>query len=69
MAGDAGTSVKIGREIDEEGDFSVVSTSYAVGDALLGTNPVSSEPDSVLAVELTLKDLLVTFGIDDDTDL
>lgn len=33
MAGDDGTSVKIGREIDESSDFSVVSTSYAVGDA------------------------------------
>ncbi len=39
--------------------------SYAVGDVLLGTNPVSSEPKSVAAVERTLKDLLVTFGIDD----
>lgn len=38
--------------------------SYAVGDVLLGTNPVSSDPDSVAAVEQTLKDLLVTFGID-----
>ncbi len=38
--------------------------SYAVGDALLGTNPVSSDPASVAAVEGTLQDLLVTFGID-----
>lgn len=39
--------------------------SYAVGDVLLGTNPVSSDPDSVEAVQKTLQDLLVTFGIDD----
>ncbi len=39
--------------------------SYAVGDALLGTNPVSSEPASVLAIEQTLKDLLTTFQIND----
>lgn len=38
---------------------------YAVGDVLLGTNPVSSDPDSVLAVERTLQDLLETFGIAD----
>ncbi|WP_299465241.1 ethanolamine ammonia-lyase subunit EutB [uncultured Gimesia sp.] len=39
--------------------------SYAVGDVVLGTNPVSSEPESVRAVELVLRDLLVTFGIQD----
>jgi ethanolamine ammonia-lyase large subunit len=38
---------------------------YAVGDVLVGTNPVSSNPESVLAVELVLKDILTTFGIDD----
>ena len=38
---------------------------YAVGDVLLGTNPVSSAPESVAAVEDTLKDVLVTFGIED----
>ena len=37
--------------------------SYAVGDVLLGTNPVSSDPKSVAAVERTLQDLLATFGI------
>lgn len=37
--------------------------SYAVGDVLLGTNPVSSTTASVTAIELTLKDLLETFGI------
>ena len=37
--------------------------SYAVGDVLLGTNPVSSDPKSVAAVERTLQDLLTTFGI------
>lgn len=33
LSGDDGTSVKIGIEIDADSDFSVVSTSYAVGDA------------------------------------
>ncbi len=37
--------------------------SYAVGDVLLGTNPVSSTPQSVAAVEAALQDLLQTFGI------
>ncbi len=37
---------------------------YAVGDVLLGTNPVSSDPSSVAAVELVLQDVLKTFGID-----
>ena len=39
--------------------------SYAVGDVLLGTNPVSSDPNSVRAIERALQDLLVTFEIDD----
>jgi ethanolamine ammonia-lyase large subunit len=38
---------------------------YAVGDCLLGTNPVSSNPESVLAVQRTLQDVLETFGIAD----
>lgn len=37
---------------------------YAVGDVLLGTNPVSSTPESVAAVEATLRDVLITFGIE-----
>ena len=37
---------------------------YAVGDVLLGTNPVSSDPRSVAAVELVLQDILKTFEID-----
>jgi ethanolamine ammonia-lyase large subunit len=37
---------------------------YAVGDVLLGTNPVSSDPDSVEAIERTLQDILRTFEID-----
>ncbi len=37
---------------------------YAVGDVLLGNNPVSSEAASVLAIERTLQEVLVTFGID-----
>lgn len=39
--------------------------SYGVGDVLLGTNPVSSDPKSVAAVEHALKDLLSTFGIEE----
>ncbi|HRX80871.1 MAG TPA: ethanolamine ammonia-lyase subunit EutB, partial [Pirellulaceae bacterium] len=38
---------------------------FAVGDVVLGNNPVSSNPQSVATIEHTLKDLLVTFGIDD----
>ena len=38
--------------------------SYAVGDLLIGTNPVSSEVASVTAVQNALRDILVTFGID-----
>ncbi|GAB5528060.1 MAG: ethanolamine ammonia-lyase [Roseivirga sp.] len=39
--------------------------SYAVGDLVLGTNPVSSEPASVAAIEKTLNDILVTFDLED----
>ncbi len=39
--------------------------SYAVGDVVLGTNPVSSDPDSVAAVEAALLELRRTFGIED----
>jgi ethanolamine ammonia-lyase large subunit len=38
---------------------------YAVGDVLLGTNPVSSDPASVAAIERTLRDLLITFDLED----
>jgi ethanolamine ammonia-lyase large subunit len=38
--------------------------SYAVGDVVLGNNPVSSDPDSVLAIELALQDVLVSFGLE-----
>jgi ethanolamine ammonia-lyase large subunit len=38
---------------------------FAVGDVLLGTNPVSSEVASVRTVENTLRDVLETFGIAD----
>src|SRR6185503_3445242 len=37
--------------------------SYAVGDVVLGTNPVSSDPASVAAIEGTLQDLLTTFEL------
>lgn len=38
---------------------------YAVGDVLIGTNPVSSTPESVATVEAALKEILVTFQIAD----
>lgn len=37
--------------------------SYAVGDVLLGNNPVDSTPESVLKVELALKNIIETFGL------
>lgn len=36
---------------------------FGVGDLLLGTNPVSSEPEQVRRVEVTLRDVLATFGL------
>lgn len=41
------------------------SWSYAVGDLLLGTNPVSSEPKSVAKIEATLFDIITTFRLQD----
>ncbi len=38
---------------------------YAVGDVVLGNNPVSSDPKSVAAIERTLLDVLGTFGVFD----
>lgn len=38
---------------------------YAVGDVALGTNPVSSDPESVAAIERAFQELLVTFEIDE----
>lgn len=38
---------------------------YAVGDVVLGNNPVSSDPKSVAAIERTLRDLLQTFDLAD----
>ena len=38
--------------------------SYAVGDVVLGTNPVSSDVDQVAAIEVALRDLLATFGLE-----
>jgi len=37
--------------------------SYAVGDVVLGTNPVSSDVESVAAIERALADLLKNFGL------
>lgn len=39
--------------------------SYAVGDLVLGTNPVSSTPESVAQIEQTLHDIIVTFGLEE----
>ncbi|MEN0002885.1 MAG: ethanolamine ammonia-lyase subunit EutB [Bacteroidota bacterium] len=39
--------------------------SYGVGDLVLGTNPVSSEPDSVAKIEAALLDILTTFGLEE----
>ena len=39
--------------------------SYAVGDVLLGTNPVSSDPNSVARIERALQDILQTFELTD----
>ncbi|MBL9107042.1 MAG: ethanolamine ammonia-lyase subunit EutB [Myxococcales bacterium] len=38
---------------------------YGVGDLLLGTNPVSSDPRSLARVESALHDIRVTFGLQD----
>ncbi|MEO1714715.1 MAG: ethanolamine ammonia-lyase subunit EutB, partial [Bacteroidota bacterium] len=39
--------------------------SYAVGDVVLGTNPVSSEPESVAKIEAALLDIIQTFELED----
>jgi ethanolamine ammonia-lyase large subunit len=39
--------------------------SFAVGDVVLGCNPVSSATESVAAIERMLHDILVTFGLTD----
>ena len=39
--------------------------SYAVGDVLLGNNPVSSEPTQVASIQRTLRDVLRTFELED----
>ncbi|WP_084454573.1 ethanolamine ammonia-lyase subunit EutB [Algoriphagus terrigena] len=38
--------------------------SYAVGDLVLGTNPVSSDPRSVAEIEKALFEVLTTFGLE-----
>jgi ethanolamine ammonia-lyase large subunit len=40
--------------------------SFAVGDLLLGTNPVSSDPKSVAKIEYALNDILKTFGLENE---
>ena len=39
--------------------------SYAVGDLVLGTNPVSSTPESVARIESTLYDIISTFDLEE----
>ena len=39
--------------------------SYATGDLMLGTNPVSDSLENIAAVEATLKDILDSFGLAD----
>jgi len=39
--------------------------SYAVGDLVLGTNPVSSTPESVAQIESVLYDIITTFDLED----
>lgn len=39
--------------------------SYAVGDLVLGTNPVSSTVESVARIENTLHDIIIAFGLED----
>jgi ethanolamine ammonia-lyase large subunit len=39
--------------------------SYGVGDLVLGTNPVSSDVDSVIAIEKALQQILKAFGLED----
>ncbi|NAS13314.1 ethanolamine ammonia-lyase subunit EutB [Poritiphilus flavus] len=39
--------------------------SYGVGDLVLGTNPVSSEVDSVARIEAELFDIISTFGLEE----
>jgi len=38
---------------------------WGVGDVLLGTNPVSSDPESVAEVQRTLQDITRVFGLED----
>jgi ethanolamine ammonia-lyase large subunit len=38
---------------------------FALGDVVLGTNPVSSSPESVGAVEAALHEILVAFGLEE----
>lgn len=38
--------------------------SYGVGDLVLGTNPVSSNPESVAEIEKTLYDVITAFGLE-----
>ena len=39
--------------------------SYATGDVVLGTNPVSDSIENILTIQNALKDVIVTFGLQD----
>jgi ethanolamine ammonia-lyase large subunit len=39
--------------------------SYAVGDVVIGTNPVDSELDNIVNIERALQDVVYTFGLED----
>lgn len=39
--------------------------SFGVGDVMLGTNPVGSDPASVLKIQLALRDVVTVFGLQD----
>ncbi|KAH9250066.1 hypothetical protein BASA81_012112 [Batrachochytrium salamandrivorans] len=38
--------------------------SFGVGDVMLGTNPVGSDPESVLKIQLALRDIVTVFGLE-----
>jgi ethanolamine ammonia-lyase large subunit len=39
--------------------------SYATGDVVVGTNPVSDSIENILAIQNALKDVIITFGLQD----
>ena len=66
-AGYFGARVQPNSPTDDPSDIEMQcmdAFSYAVGDVMLGCNPVSSDPASVLAIELRLKDIVAAFGLE-----